>query len=137
VRVQVPLSAPHFKASDSHSDITSWSASSYIKNPYLTQLERIEILIGKYEDVDQYTKTDWCFFDTNCLSELVKLFENGNQSAVHSLIEGKSVLITTNVLGELLSAIQQTTSSSWWNEGDTGSVVKTKVKSLATLALTF
>jgi hypothetical protein len=56
------------------------------------------------QDVNQYTKTNWWFFDTNCISELVKLFENGNQSAVHSLLEGKSVLITPSVLGELLSA---------------------------------
>jgi hypothetical protein len=51
--------------------------------------------------IDQYRKKDWWFFDTNCLSELVKRFNRGEKESVQRFIKGKYVLIQIANLLEL------------------------------------
>ena len=42
----------------------------------------------------------WTFFETNCLSELVKLARDGNREAVRSFLRGRDVLLPGTVLSE-------------------------------------
>lgn len=44
---------------------------------------------------------DWTFFETNCLSELVKLTRNGSGDAVKSFLRGRDVLLPGTVLSEI------------------------------------
>jgi hypothetical protein len=44
---------------------------------------------------------DWWFFDTNCLSELIKQHLNGNQDNVENLIRDKFLLISSSNLLEI------------------------------------
>lgn len=46
----------------------------------------------------------WWFFDTNCLSELVKLSSSGHKTNVSNFISGKDVLITSTSIQELSKA---------------------------------
>jgi hypothetical protein len=46
----------------------------------------------------------WWFFDTNCLSELVKMIEHGQFAQVRSFVAGKDILLTATVLQELRKA---------------------------------
>jgi len=46
----------------------------------------------------------WWFFDTNCLSELVKLHRAGHSSSIHQLLEGKDVLVASTALQEMRKA---------------------------------
>lgn len=46
----------------------------------------------------------WWFFDTNCLSELVKLQRDGHSSRIHKFLAGKDVLLASTVLQELRKA---------------------------------
>jgi hypothetical protein len=55
-----------------------------------------EAAIGKPADFRQ-----WSFFDTNCLSELVKLAEGGNAERVSEFVQGRDVLISSTNLQEL------------------------------------
>lgn len=43
----------------------------------------------------------WWYFDTNCVSELVKLFIEGNSTAVHNFVAGRDVLLTSTSMQEL------------------------------------
>ena len=43
----------------------------------------------------------WWFFDTNCLSELVKLHARGHSAAVHDFLAGRDVLLTSTSMQEL------------------------------------
>lgn len=43
----------------------------------------------------------WTFFDTNCLSELVKLARKGYSSQVRDFVEGRDVLIASTVVQEM------------------------------------
>ncbi len=54
--------------------------------------------------IDQYAKEDWWTFDTNGLSELIKLCLAGEQAKVNRFIEGQFVLITLPNLVELYKA---------------------------------
>jgi hypothetical protein len=46
----------------------------------------------------------WWFFDTNCLSELVKMTERGLAAQVRSFVVGKDILLTATLLKELRKA---------------------------------
>lgn len=46
----------------------------------------------------------WWFFDTNCLSELVKQWRQGHGTTVDYLIGGKDILLVANTLQELRRA---------------------------------
>lgn len=52
-------------------------------------------------EIDQYAKRDWWLFDTNCLSELVKLYQSGKSGKINRFIEGQYVLIDLTNLAEL------------------------------------
>lgn len=43
----------------------------------------------------------WSFFETNCLSELVKLTRNGSGKGVRSFLSGRDVLLPGTVLSEI------------------------------------
>ena len=51
--------------------------------------------------IDQYAKQDWWTFDTNGLSELVKLCQVGESAKVNRFLEGRYVLVTLTNLVEL------------------------------------
>lgn len=55
----------------------------------------------KIQNIDQYDKCDWWFFDTNCLSELVKVFDHGKELEISLLLRDKDVFIPPTVLAEL------------------------------------
>jgi hypothetical protein len=46
----------------------------------------------------------WWYFDTNCLSELVKLFAGGQTTSVHNFVAGRDILLTTTSMQELSKA---------------------------------
>lgn len=46
----------------------------------------------------------WWFFDTNCISELVKLFRDGPASQVQAFVSGRDILLTSTILQELRKA---------------------------------
>lgn len=46
----------------------------------------------------------WWYFDTNCLSELVKLFNDGYANQVGRFLGGKEILLSSTVLEELRNA---------------------------------
>ncbi len=60
----------------------------------------------------------WWYFDTNCLSELVKLHRSGHDKKVAKFLAGKDVLISSTALEELrrapeiLSSLEETLHSS-------------------------
>lgn len=54
--------------------------------------------------IDQYAKEDWWTFDTNGLSELIKLCLAGEQAKVNRFLEGQFVLITLPNMVELYRA---------------------------------
>jgi hypothetical protein len=43
----------------------------------------------------------WWYFDTNCLSELVKLYVGGHSSAVHNFVAGRDLLLTSTSMQEI------------------------------------
>jgi hypothetical protein len=43
----------------------------------------------------------WWYFDTNCISELVKLSIGGHSAAVHDFVAGRDVLLTSTSMQEL------------------------------------
>ncbi len=43
----------------------------------------------------------WWYFDTNCVSELVKLSSEGHSAAVHHFVAGRDVLLTSTSMQEL------------------------------------
>jgi hypothetical protein len=43
----------------------------------------------------------WWYFDTNCLSELVKLFAGSHSTAVHDFVAGRNILLTSTSMQEL------------------------------------
>jgi len=45
--------------------------------------------------------SNWWFFDTNCISELIKLTQNGYESKVHVFLNDKDILILSSVVEEL------------------------------------
>lgn len=53
------------------------------------------------ETIDQYQKKDWWFFDTNCLSELVKRFNRGEKESVQHFVKDKYILVQVANLLEL------------------------------------
>lgn len=46
----------------------------------------------------------WWFFDTNCVSELVKLYRDGQGSQVRNLVRGRDILLACTILQELRKA---------------------------------
>lgn len=55
--------------------------------------------LGKPSYFDQ-----WWYFDTNCISELVKLYSSGKKDEVFEFISDKDILISSTVLEELRRA---------------------------------
>lgn len=60
----------------------------------------------------------WWYFDTNCLSELVKLYSSGHKNNVTEFLAGKDVLLSSTALEELrrapklLASLEETLQSS-------------------------
>lgn len=50
---------------------------------------------------------EWCFFDTNCLSHLIKLWRKGNGSIVEEFTSNISILLTTANIYELHRSSRQ------------------------------
>jgi len=50
------------------------------------------------EGIDQYKKLDWWFFDTNCLSEIVKGYVADKRATIDAFLRGQYVIIPPTVL---------------------------------------
>jgi len=76
-----------------------------VRRRRLSEEDRIQLALREWADEARRGRDaafrEWTFFETNCFSELIKLYRDGHADSVHAFLEDRYVLLPSTVLAEL------------------------------------